>query len=94
MYACQGAKAARPIIFIYFVFRNFRNNIIFNQSNPTNRILYPTYQKGRGPVDIRIYDPMKVKAGNFTLAFAGNTAADHWQLYSKCLLWLSVKCFA
>ena len=43
------------------------DNILFNPSNPTNRILNPTYEKGRGPVDIRIYDPMKVTPGEFEL---------------------------
>ena len=43
------------------------DNIIFNQSNPTNRILNPTYQRGRGPVNVRIYDPMKVPPAEFEL---------------------------
>ena len=43
------------------------NDILFNQSNPSNRILYPTYHKGRGPVDIRIYDPMSIPQADFEL---------------------------
>ncbi len=41
--------------------------ILFNQSNPSIRVLNPTYNKGRGPVDIRIYDPMKVPPADFEL---------------------------
>ena len=43
------------------------DNILFNRSNPTNRILHPTYVRGRGPVDIRIYDPIKVTPATFEL---------------------------
>lgn len=49
------------------------DNILFNQSNPTNRILNPVYVKGRGPVDIRIYDPMKVTPAEFELWLTDTT---------------------
>ncbi len=48
-------------------------SILFNQSNPTNRVLYPTYQRARGPVDLRIYDPLKVPSGEFQLWLSDTT---------------------
>ena len=52
-------------------------------SSPENRAFHPQYVGGHSPVMVNVYDPMKVKAGNFTLAFAGNATSDHWQLYSN-----------
>ncbi|TAH37953.1 MAG: hypothetical protein EYC69_14870 [Bacteroidetes bacterium] len=45
------------------------NEILFNSSQPTNVIQHPTYTRGRGPIDIRIYDPVKVAPGNYELWF-------------------------
>ena len=36
-------------------------------ANNTSRILHPTYEKARGPVDVRVYDPLKVLGGDFLL---------------------------
>ena len=43
------------------------NSILFNQASPNNKILYPTYERGRGPVDIRVYDPVKIPQADFEL---------------------------
>lgn len=43
------------------------DNIIFNASNPQVAIPAPVYQRARGPVDIRIYDPVKVAPGEYVL---------------------------
>ncbi len=57
------------------------NDIIFNQSNPSNRILFPTYKRGRGPVDIRIYDPLKVPSSEFELWLTDTVASSgRWVL--------------
>ncbi len=52
-------------------------------SSPDHRAFHPQYVGGHSPVIASVYDPMKVKAGNFILAFAGNAPTDHWQLYSN-----------
>ena len=45
------------------------DEILFNSSQPSNVIQHPTYVRGRGPVDIRIYDPVKVESGYYELWF-------------------------
>ena len=55
------------------------NEIIFNQGK--SKIDFPTYQAARGPVDIRIYDPMKVVPGNFELWLTDTaTSTGNWRL--------------
>jgi hypothetical protein len=53
------------------------------------KITNATYKAGRGPIDVRVYDPMKLKAGTFDLyildsAHAGALAnqKNHWILKS------------
>ncbi len=43
------------------------NDILFNQSSPAIKIPYPVYERGRGPVDVRVYDPVKVPPAQFDL---------------------------
>ena len=43
------------------------DNIIFSSSNPVNKISALTYKRAQGPVDIRIYDAVKVPPGDFEL---------------------------
>jgi len=45
------------------------DEILFNSSQSASVIQHPTYTRGRGPVDIRIYDPVKVAPGNYELWF-------------------------
>jgi hypothetical protein len=45
------------------------DDILFNSSSPSNVIQHPTYVRGRGPVDVRIYDPVRVIPGNYELWF-------------------------
>ncbi|MBK6838037.1 MAG: hypothetical protein IPG90_06960 [Bacteroidetes bacterium] len=55
------------------------NDIIFNQNK--SKIDFPTYQASRGPVDIRIYDPIKVVPGNFELWLTDTaTTTGEWRL--------------
>jgi len=42
------------------------DEIMFNTSHPA-RSLHPVYQRARGPVDIRVYDPVNIKGGTFRL---------------------------
>ncbi|HZG00522.1 MAG TPA: hypothetical protein VEY71_05940, partial [Chitinophagales bacterium] len=41
----------------------------------------PTYERGRGPVRVTVYDPKSVKAGNFELVMRDSTLASHWKTY-------------
>ncbi len=43
------------------------DEVIFNASNPSNTIQYPIYERARGPVDIRVFDPVKVVPGYYEL---------------------------
>ncbi|MGD1846394.1 MAG: hypothetical protein ACFB10_13490, partial [Salibacteraceae bacterium] len=45
----------------------------------------PTYQKGQGPVEVKVIDPLNVKGGDYTLAFKeddanGGLQNGYWQL--------------
>ena len=57
------------------------DNILFSASNPVNQIYNPTYQRGRGPVDIRVYDPVKVAPAEFELYLTDTVASSgNWVL--------------
>lgn len=43
------------------------DEVLFNANNPTNAIQYPIYERARGPVDIRVFDPVKVVPGYYEL---------------------------
>ena len=54
------------------------------------RVLNPTYEVGAGPVEVKVYDPLNVKAGNYTIAFVDTTATQdlsdaYWILYGDGL---------
>jgi hypothetical protein len=49
-------------------------------TSPLNRALHPAYEPGRGPIAATVYDPMKVKAGKFTLAFDDILSTSNWSL--------------
>lgn len=42
----------------------------------SNKIINPTYQRARGPVDIRIYDPVRVAPGEYELWLADTSTAN------------------
>jgi hypothetical protein len=49
-----------------------------------SRALYPVYEPGRGPVKLRVYDPLRVAAGDLALAFDGSNAdSTHWYLMTS-----------
>ncbi|MFM8432397.1 MAG: hypothetical protein ACKOA1_06350, partial [Bacteroidota bacterium] len=57
------------------------DDIIFNSTSPVNEVQYPVYARGRGPVDIRVYDPVKVVPGNFELWVVDSPIGDsRWVL--------------
>lgn len=59
------------------------DQIIFNSSSPSNKIGRLTYARAQGPVDIRIYDPVKVPPGNFELWLTDTVAnAAKWILHN------------
>ena len=39
-------------------------------SSSSNRALFPVYKKGAGPVNIKVYDPVAVPKGDFSLRFS------------------------
>lgn len=57
------------------------DNIIFSSSNPVNRIQALTYKRAQGPVDIRIYDAVKVPPADFALWLTDTTTTGGmWKL--------------
>lgn len=57
------------------------DNIIFSASNPVTSIQYPVYEKARGPIDVRVYDPFKVIPGEFELWMADTSrSTGGWRL--------------
>ncbi len=52
-------------------------------SGPPHKSLNPTYQHGRGPINVKVIDPLNVKPGNFTLRFDPSLPLDEtrWMLY-------------
>jgi len=46
------------------------------------KIDYPVYQGGKGPVDIKVVDPLAIPDGNYTLAFTGDDETASWILTS------------
>lgn len=52
------------------------------------RVLNPTYEIGSGPIEVKVYDPLNVKAGNYTIAFQDTTETQdltdaYWILYGE-----------
>ncbi|MFM2136190.1 MAG: hypothetical protein RL021_1590 [Bacteroidota bacterium] len=52
------------------------DNVLFNASAPANVIDYPVYERAKGPVDIRVYDPVKVAPGDFELWLTDTSRAN------------------
>ncbi len=52
-------------------------------SGPPHKSLNPTYENGRGPINVKVVDPLNVKPGNFTLKFDPTLDIDstRWTLY-------------
>jgi len=52
-------------------------------SGAPHKALHPKYLHGRGPINVKIIDPLSVKPGNFTLLFDQMPAIEsaHWTLY-------------
>ena len=52
--------------------------------NPEHRIKNPEYENGKGPVDIKVIDPLKVEPNNYTLKFdvpnSNNVDSSGWVL--------------
>lgn len=59
---------------------------ILNSS--TNRILHPTYERGAGPVNIKVVDPLNVPEKNdFTIYLSDSTIAPSVQLMTNKTKW-------
>ncbi len=44
------------------------------------RMDYPEYLEGRGPISIKVVDPLAVPAGDFILSFTGNNKKSRWYI--------------
>jgi hypothetical protein len=44
------------------------------------RILHPRYQAGKGPVNVKVVDPLNVPAGDFTIRFSSAAANATWSI--------------
>ncbi len=55
------------------------DDLLFNTTHP-GRSLHPVYQRARGPVDIRVFDPVNVKGGNFQLWSDSINYGSKWHL--------------
>lgn len=49
-------------------------------NSPTSRVTNPTYQNSRGPVNIKVIDPLNVPDGNFTIKLSGVAQTSNWSL--------------
>lgn len=58
------------------------DEVLFNAINPTNAIQYPIYERAGGPVDIRVFDPVKVVPGYYEL-WLDDTAQATGRWYLK-----------
>ncbi|MCW3071357.1 MAG: hypothetical protein JWO44_1247 [Bacteroidetes bacterium] len=45
-----------------------------------SRILHPRYQAGRGPVNVKVVDPLNVPVGDFTIRFSSASASAVWTI--------------
>ncbi len=52
-------------------------------TSPDHQSEHPVYQAGRGPVSVRVYDPVAVKQGSFALTFNGLTSDKRWFLNNQ-----------
>jgi hypothetical protein len=49
-------------------------------ASPDGRVLHPTYQAGRGPVNIKVVDPLNIPASDFTIKFSSASANATWTI--------------
>lgn len=49
-------------------------------NSPVNRSIALTYERGAGPIDIKVVDPLNVPSGNFTIAISDSTRAGRWTM--------------
>lgn len=52
-------------------------------TSPLHRSANPVHQVGKGPIGVKVYDPVGVKGGGFKLAFEGVSDSDYWYLYNS-----------
>ncbi len=55
-------------------------------ANGSNRILNPTYEAGAGPINVKVFDPLNVRPGTYSIAMADTSDNDRisdafWMLY-------------
>ena len=49
-------------------------------TDPSNRVTRPTYKNGKGPISIKVIDPLNVPAGNFEIKLNQVTGSAKWTL--------------
>lgn len=61
---------------------DFANSYENELLNPPYRIAQPEYVGGRGPLNLKVYDPVRIKDYSYDLRFDGVTAASNWNIYN------------
>lgn len=51
------------------------------------QVAYPTYKAGRGPVDIKVIDPIKVVSADWTIKMSGASNTDTFKGLAKTATW-------
>ncbi|MEP7167865.1 MAG: hypothetical protein ABI855_00695 [Bacteroidota bacterium] len=52
-------------------------------SSSEHRSRHPQYVGGKGPIDVRVYDPILVRALDFTNKFDGISGTSHWTMFEN-----------
>lgn len=55
------------------------------------QVPYPTYKAGRGPVNIKVIDPVKLVNADWTISLSGNILADSNRGLNDSAIWTIVK---
>jgi len=49
-------------------------------NSPSARSYYPIYERGRGPIDVKVYDPLLVTNGEYEIRFKGVSPDSIWMM--------------
>lgn len=50
-------------------------------NSPIHRAMYPVYSNARGPIAVKVVDPVQVQSGNFELSFDGVLSTSMWTMF-------------
>ncbi|HEX5001359.1 MAG TPA: hypothetical protein VFW78_02595 [Bacteroidia bacterium] len=57
---------------------NYENELL----NPPYRIYQPEYTNGHGPINVKVYDPVKIKDYSYDVRFDGINPTSNWSIYN------------